>query len=180
MRHFCGDSCPLEKEKGMSFPKELTALVAGQLRGIREGEGLEEARCAVEGALRAEADRQSWLQRVEQLKAEGFGFLQLTSDVLNPKPDGRKAQAFRKQQFWSQGSVFVARDEEIGQLSPSHYDSEAYVSTGRVPANIADAIYQNSRKLTMAEAIKQHDRQKAVLQAEHKMRCREMEEGEEE
>jgi hypothetical protein len=163
----------------MTFCEELAALVAGHLQGIREGQALEDARSAIEDDLRAEADRQAWLGRVEQLNSEGFQFFQLTADVLNPKPDGRKAVAFRRQQFWSQGSVFVGREEKIGQISPHDYGSEKTVSPREVPANIAEAIYQHSRKLTMAEAIEQHDQQEAVIQADYEERCRQWEAEEE-
>jgi hypothetical protein len=163
----------------MSFREELAALVAGRLQGIPGGKGLNNARDAVEDALRAEADRLVWLWCVEQLNAEGFEFFQLTADVLNPKPDRRKASAFQRQQLWEQGAVFVGRGEEIGRISPRDNRSETYVGTGSVPANIAEAIYKNSRKLTMAEAIEQHDRQKAVFQAAHEEFCRKLEEKEE-
>jgi hypothetical protein len=160
----------------MSFREELAALVAEHLQGIPEGKGLKNARYAVEDALRAEADRQALLQDVEQLNADGFEFFQLETDVLNPKPDGRKASAFRRQQLWDQGAVFVGRGEEIGRISPRDHGAKNVVWIDGVPANIAEEIYQNSRKLTMAEAIEQHDRQKAVFQAAHDEFCRKLEE----
>jgi hypothetical protein len=163
----------------MSFRKELAALVAGHLQGIREGQALDDARYDIEDDLRGEADRQAWLRCVERLNAEGFEFFQLTADLLNPKSDGRKASVFRRQQLWSQGSVFVGQDEALGQISPRDHGSEVFVPTERVPVNIAEAIYQNSRKLTMAEAIKQHDRQKAVFQADYEECCRKWKEDEE-
>jgi hypothetical protein len=116
--------------------------------------------------LQDETQRLEWLQELQMDWYDDAEMRIIVTDVLNPKPDGRKPGRWG-QNLFNAGEVYLLHDSESRLIQVlALYGEPACGEYGKAPQEVLDAIRSASEPIELEKIVQLYDERRAQMLAQ--------------